>query len=72
MSATVSHKGASASTAVAEDNSLYARDSGGDTAYVEYLRHLQNLESEISKTGGKEYALQRANINGAFYESAPL
>lgn len=71
VTATVSHTGSSASTAVAENNSLFAKDSGGETAYVEYLRHLQNLDREISKTAGKKNAVQRANINAALYESAP-
>lgn len=71
VTATVSHMGSSASTAVAENNSLFARDSGGETAYVEYLRHLQNLDRAISKTAGKVNAVQRANINAAFYESVP-
>ncbi len=70
VTAVVSHMGASASTAVAEDNSLFAKGSAGDTAYVEYLRHLQNLEPSVSKTGEKKKAVQKTNINCASYESA--
>ena len=47
----------------ASDNSLFAKDSGGDTAYITCLRHLQNLDADWSKVSSeKTKAVQKANI----------
>lgn len=46
------------------DNSLFATETrNGDTAYIANLRHLQNLDSDYSKAGGKTKAIQTANID---------
>lgn len=45
-----------------EDNSLFAEGSGGDTAIVKNLRHLQNLSAGFSGVSGKTAALQRETI----------
>ena len=44
------------------DNSLFAGGSGGTTARIETLRHLQNLDAGTSKAGGKTAAVQLADI----------
>ena len=46
----------------ATDNSLFAKDSGEDTAYISCLRHLQNLDEAFSGVAGKTDAEQRADI----------
>lgn len=46
----------------ATDNSLFAKDSGEDTAYIACLRHLQNLDSEFSGVDGKTAAVQQGDI----------
>lgn len=46
------------STARDEDNSLFREKSSGDTAYIKYLRHLQNLDAEFSGVTGKTAAVQ--------------
>lgn len=46
----------------AEDNSLFARGSGGETAYLSYMRHLQNLDRDLSGVKGKTAAEQRGDI----------
>lgn len=57
----------------AQENSLFAKDSGGETAYIEYLRHLQNLDSETSGAGGKTAAVQIADITcREEYEFIPI
>lgn len=48
----------------ATDNSLFAKDSGGGTAYLTCLRHLQNLDSDFSGVSGKSQAVQRGEILG--------
>lgn len=53
-----------AGKAEASDNSLFAKGSGGETAYIEYARHLQNLDIAISHVGGKTAAEQRQDISG--------
>lgn len=58
-------------------NSLFADGSGGETAYVENLRHLQNLDHDFSKAGGKTAAVQTGDIDcGASvftgYEFVPI
>lgn len=45
------------------DNSLFAARSGGDTARLENVRHLQNLDQETSQTGNKTAALQLVDID---------
>lgn len=60
------------------DNSLFAGGSGGTTARIETLRHLQNLDAGTSKAGGKTAAVQLADIrcrgNAAYpdYEFVPI
>ena len=58
-------------------NSLFADGSGGETAYVENLRHLQNLDHNFSKVEGKKAAVQTGDIDcGASmftgYEFVPI
>lgn len=43
-------------------NSLFAEGSGGTTARIENLRHLQNLDAGTSKAGRKTAAVQLADI----------
>lgn len=45
------------------DNSLFAARSGGETARLENVRHLQNLDRETSRVGGKTAAVQLADID---------
>ena len=47
---------------MAQDNSLFANGSDGKTAYISYLRHLQNLDKEFSKVDQKVNAIQKADI----------
>ncbi len=60
------------------DNSLFAARSGGDTARLENVRHLQNLDQETSQAGGKTAAVQLADIDCYHaavypeYEFAPI
>lgn len=44
-------------------NSLFAEHSGGSTAQLENLRHLQNLDADTSKVGGKTAAVQLNDID---------
>lgn len=46
----------------ARDNSLFAKDSSEGTAYIAYLRHLQNLDSAFSGVQGKTIAVQQTDI----------
>lgn len=46
----------------AADNSLFAKESGGATAKIAYMRHLQNLDAAFSKVEGKTAARQIADI----------
>ncbi len=46
----------------AQDNSLFATGSDGETAYIAYLRHLQNLDKAYSNVDEKVYAEQKADI----------
>jgi len=56
------HKSSEASDSDA-NNSLFAKESTEDTAKIECLRHLQNLDTEISKVGEKiTKAVQSADI----------
>lgn len=48
---------------IATDNSLFAKDSTEDTAYITCLRHLQNLDTDFSGVDGKIYALQKADVS---------
>ena len=49
----------------ASDNSLFAKDSNGDTAYITCLRHLQNLDVDWSEVAGeKTRAVQTKDIQG--------
>ena len=49
----------------ASDNSLFAKDSNGDTAYITCLRHLQNLDVDWSEVAGeKTRAVQTRDIQG--------
>ncbi|MCI8405594.1 MAG: type II secretion system protein [Oscillospiraceae bacterium] len=63
VKATLSGAGATSSTSAATDNSLFAKDSSGNTAYIENLRHLQNLDPGHSKVAGKTAAVQTAHID---------
>ncbi len=63
VKATLSGAGATSSTSTATDNSLFAKDSSGNTAYIENLRHLQNLDPGHSKVAGKTAAVQTAHID---------
>lgn len=45
------------------DNSLFAARSGGETARLENVRHLQNLDQETSRVEGKTAAVQLADID---------
>ena len=47
------------------NNSLFDQGSSGETAYIENLRHLQNLDSDSSGAGGKTAALQLYEINAS-------
>lgn len=49
-------------TASDTNNSLFQEGSGGETAYIKYLRHLQNLDSAFSGVTGKASAVQTADI----------
>ncbi len=51
-------------TKTAKDNSLFAKGSDGNTAYIECLRHLQNLDTEFSSVDEKIYAVQKRDIIG--------
>lgn len=58
-------------------NSLFADGNGGETAYVENLRHLQNLDQNFSGVKGKKAAVQTGDIDcGASmfigYEFVPI
>lgn len=46
----------------ATDNSLFAKGSGDEVAYISCLRHLQNLDKAFSGVAGKTDAEQRADI----------
>lgn len=46
----------------AQDNSLFASGSQGDTAYIACLRHLQNLDTEFSEVDEKIHAVQLGDI----------
>lgn len=49
----------------ASDNSLFAKGSDGDTAYIACLRHLQNLDAEWSGVDNeKTRAVQKGDIQG--------
>lgn len=53
-----------AGKAEAADNSLFAKGSGGETACLEYTRHLQNLDAASSGVSGKTAAEQRQDLSG--------
>lgn len=77
---TLSAAGHRSSSASGSDtgNSLFAEGSGGTTARLENLRHLQNLDADTSKAGGKTAAVQLTDIlcydNTAYphYEFIPI
>lgn len=49
----------------ASDNSLFAKDSDGDTAYIACLRHLQNLDTDWSEVDSEKIkAVQKNDIQG--------
>lgn len=48
----------------AQDNSLFAQGSHGETAYIACLRHLQNLDRAFSEVAGKSKAVQQGDIRG--------
>lgn len=58
----------------ASDNSLFAKGSDGDTAYIACLRHLQNLDSDWSNVAAeKTKAVQKKDIQGVEgYEFRPI
>lgn len=47
-----------------QDNSLFDKGSGGETAYITCLRHLQNLDTDFSGVDGKSRAEQRGDVFG--------
>lgn len=49
-------------TKTAKDNSLFAKGSDGNTAYIACLRHLQNLDTEFSSVDEKIHAVQKKDI----------
>lgn len=53
------------------DNSLFAEGSGGSTAGIRFLRHLQNLDSGFSGVRGKTGAEQNDRIYCAENETYP-
>lgn len=53
------------------DNSLFAEGSGGSTAGIRLLRHLQNLDSGFSGVAGKTAAEQNDRIYCAENETYP-
>ena len=59
---------------IAEDNSLFAKDTTEDTAYIEYMRHLQNLDMKFSNVSSdKTSALQIKDIKSAQdYDFKPI
>lgn len=68
---------ASPDVVIGPHNSLFADGSGEETAYVENLRHLQNLDHDFSKVEGKKTAVQTGDIDcGASmftgYEFVPI
>lgn len=68
---------ASPDVVIGPHNSLFADGSGEETAYVENLRHLQNLDHNFSKVEGKTAAVQTGDIDcGASmfigYEFVPI
>lgn len=66
LTAEVSYEGGSlvvnGARKTASDNSLFARGSGKETAYIACLRHLQNLDAAFSGAAGKTAAEQTADI----------
>ena len=68
---------ASPDVVIGPHNSLFADGSGEETAYVENLRHLQNLDHNFSKVKDKTAAVQTGDIDcGASmfigYEFVPI
>lgn len=63
VTATTMMAGTEPSSSSAEDNSLFAKGSGGDTAGLLYYRHVQNLDEEFSGVQGKTAAEQKGDIN---------
>lgn len=59
---------------IASDNSLFAKDSDGDTAIITCLRHLQNLDADWSNVDAeKTKAVQKKDIQGVEgYEFRPI
>ncbi len=70
--ATVNYSGISSSTATVSDNSLFAKGSGGNTAKIEYLRHIQNIDENFSGVKNKTSAEQIANIMCSNYDFIPI
>lgn len=68
VTATLTAEGATPSSGSDKNNSLFAKDSGDETAYIANLRHLQNLDKGTSGAGGKTAAEQTANIDCAAYQ----
>lgn len=68
IDAGVSYKGAldgiqiNSARKTATDNSLFAKGSGDDIAYIGYLRHLQNLDTVFSHVDEKTSAKQLNDI----------
>lgn len=67
VTATLTAQGATPSSGSDTDNSLFAEGSGGETAYIANLRHLQNLNKDISRVDGKTGAEQKNDIDCAAY-----
>ena len=67
VTATLTAAGATPSSGSGSDNSLFAEGSGGETAYIANLRHLQNLDQATSRVGGKTKAVQKNDIGCAAY-----
>ena len=67
VTATLTAPGATPSSGSDTDNSLFAEGSGGETAYIANLRHLQNLNEGTSGVRGKTAAVQNCDIDCAAY-----
>lgn len=68
VTATTMMAGTEPSSSSAEDNSLFAKGSGGDTAGLLYYRHVQNLDEKFSGVQGKTAAEQQGDINCLDYK----
>lgn len=68
VTATTMMSGTEPSSSSAEDNSLFAKGSGEETAGLLYYRHVQNLDKVFSGVQGKTAAEQQGDINCVDYK----